>query len=674
MLQFITTFTLCLLFTINGHGQCTVLSLTDLEKIDQSEFIAEGEVVDRHSYFNPEGTLIYTAYQIATDILWKGQYSDSFTVIAEGGMVGLEKHVATPGIDLQVGEKGLFLLRRNELPAYADGARTHAYMPNQRAGSWLPATAFSETGARQTVPSSMIETLQQAGLTPRYTDRSKHQSDAAQLRVSASISSISPTIARAGSGDVLSIRGTGFENTRGTGLVAFRNADSGGADFIAVPAGDYISWSDTIIQVRIPDNAGTGTMGVITNSGHAVLSLQSLTIEWAIINAVSSAVFGIERSYLVNLRGVNSEGGQTWVLNENFAANSEAVSSFTRAFESWRCHSFVNWEIANSSTTVNAPANDGINIVSFDNGSPLGSGTLGVCFSYFSGCLAGSTIRWFITGQDILFNSNFNWNFSAGSPAPGQFDFESVALHELGHAHLHGHVINPSAVMHFSIGPTQVGRTLSSNDLDGADFVLELSSTSVCGQNAFNSLPAGLCNILPVELASISGSCADGMPSLKWQTLSEFNNRFFVVEYSVNALQWTPMDTIQGGGFSDQPLEYQWMSKQLSAEDRWFLRVKQEDFDGSYSFSPIVEVENCSTPSNPRVFPNPFQNTLQVDRLPLDGQTDAFLFNTTGQLVKTWSPLMETQLSTGDLPGGQYLFMLKGRRDASQQEFRLFKL
>lgn len=306
---------------------------------------------------------------------------------------------------------------------------------------------------------------------------------------------------------------------------------------------------------------------------------------------------------------------------------------------------------------MNVQGNDGTNIVSFDEGSPLGAGTLGVCFSYFSGCPTGGTIRWFIAGQDILFNRTFNWNYGTNSPSTGQFDFESVALHELGHAHLHGHVINPSAVMHFAFGPTQTGRVLSINDLDGADFALNLSSTGVCGQSAFIPLSVGSCNVLPIDLVSIEALCSDGTPLLRWKTASEFNNQFFIVEYSSDAVNWLSADTISGAGFSSELLQYEWSPAQLGIPLPVYLRIKQQDFDGSYSFSPTVELVSCGNSKGDwTVFPNP-----AADRffLAVDSPEDQiFLYDMSGRLLKIFdieTAIGTQEINTNFLQNGMYL-------------------
>ncbi len=99
------------------------------------------------------------------------------------------------------------------------------------------------------------------------------------------IVSISPTTVTAGTNDVLTITGTGFEASDGgtNSRVFFANADDGGNTIIAAPAGLVSSWSDTQIQVRVPSRAGTGSVTVQTASSQQATSAATLTIEYNLL-------------------------------------------------------------------------------------------------------------------------------------------------------------------------------------------------------------------------------------------------------------------------------------------------------------------------------------------------------------------------------------------------------
>ena len=77
------------------------------------------------------------------------------------------------------------------------------------------------------------------------------------------IDNFSPTTVTGGTGTVLTINGSGFGATQGTGTVGFRRADDGGATYMSPVPTQYFRGCDTQIRVlEVPDGAGTGDIQV----------------------------------------------------------------------------------------------------------------------------------------------------------------------------------------------------------------------------------------------------------------------------------------------------------------------------------------------------------------------------------------------------------------------------
>ena len=113
----------------------------------------------------------------------------------------------------------------------------------------------------------------------------------------------------------------------------------------------------------------------------------------------------------------------------------------------------------------------------------MSAGLLGQCTSRYSGCVVGTEIQWYVEELDIVFNSNINWNFTNASPASNQVDFQSVAVHELGHGQQLGHVIDNDLIMHFSLPGGVAQRDLSEEDLRGAaDIMSRTTTNTACNQ------------------------------------------------------------------------------------------------------------------------------------------------------------------------------------------------
>jgi PKD repeat protein len=89
------------------------------------------------------------------------------------------------------------------------------------------------------------------------------------------------------------------------------------------------------------------------------------------------------------------------------------------------------------------------------------------------------------------------WNFGPGATSGNKYDFETVVLHELGHAHQLGHVINNSYVMHYAVGTNTDKRTLStvSDIAGGADIVDFSIANKPCGPQLMTKLNASNCEL-----------------------------------------------------------------------------------------------------------------------------------------------------------------------------------
>jgi hypothetical protein len=292
-----------------------------------------------------------------------------------------------------------------------------------------------------------------------------------------SISTFSPASITGGTKSVLTIDGAGFGADIGS--VSFRDANSGGSSYYTALGSQIISWSDTQILVEVPSRAGTGTFRVFNSVGSFTNSLTPVQIPYSEINVTTSNNI----AYLTQHIDDAGNGGYIWSMYVTFFATTNANQSFTRAFDTWRCETGINWDINPTFTTVNTAALDNTNIIRFDVGTELPDGVLGRNTSYFNGCSNGTDLDWYISELDIVFDDGANWQYGPASPTFSQIDFETVAVHELGHGHQLAHVIDSNAIMHFTVGNGVSNRVLSTNDILGGNDVQNRSTTNpVCNR------------------------------------------------------------------------------------------------------------------------------------------------------------------------------------------------
>ncbi len=459
------------------------------ERVAAAAVIVEGRVVESQGSWDSTRQNIYTVHRVEVFRSFAGDPTAAeLNVVTPGGAVGFEVEKVVPSLQLRPGDVGVFLL---------EDPRVVVQGWSNAAGTWQPVAApqgfirYDEStgGAVDLFASYDIAALReqialQIGVVPTvHRDyRLNAFGGAALSGVGPSIGSFTPTTTTGGTESVVTIFGTGFGSS--PGWVGFSDANDGGSTFYNGLASQIVSWSDTQIQVEVPDRAGTGQIRVTTLGAQAAVSAAVLTVEWAALNAEYDSGGGIN-AYLVRMIDDDGSGGYTFRYFTDFNANTAATAIFESALDSWRCETGVNWGVG-SNTTTDVAANDGINVVRFDNGAELPSGVLGRATSRWSGCFTGGDpdLNWYLDEIDVVFDDGTHWNFSDGSPGFSQYDFESVTVHELGHGHQLGHVIDGSGVMHYAIGNGQQKRDLNADDIAAGSYVTALSGIGVCGNVA----------------------------------------------------------------------------------------------------------------------------------------------------------------------------------------------
>ncbi len=124
----------------------------------------------------------------------------------------------------------------------------------------------------------------------------------------------------------------------------------------------------------------------------------------------------------------------------------------------------------------------------------------------------------------------------------------------------------------------------------------------------------GLYSILPVELTSFTGSYKEMAVDLKWQTATELNNHFFVIERSLDGRNFESITQVNGAGTTSAPQSYQWTDNNVAPGTNYYYRLKQVDFDGELSYSAII---NISVPSlvgfhAGQFYPNPAKDKVNL--------------------------------------------------------------
>ena len=490
------------------------------QRIRAADVIVRGEQTSASSFVDASSGNLFTRNLVKVTAYLKGSLRDSqIAIITPGGVIHDRATLVSPSLKITPNQEYVFLLDADQTKIPSDPAKSSlrqfvAYADQQGAIAYqagMYRDMFAKSAQSEIALFRAIEALTGMQAVSPTGHKLNLRDDSAKVAGQKVITNLSPNPSVAGTSnpsDFLTIDGSGFGSTAGT--VLYANADDGGATFITSGvASDNVSWSDLQIVNKIAADAGTGPISI----NGAMTSAGTLTIQYAynVINSDFAGFPNIQRQpyFLVDK---NTDGGLTFTYNTAFAANTPAIEAFERAFSNWRCASLVNFRVDQSNTSTTAVAAlDGENIVTFS--SALPAGVLGRATSRFQASATGACNQndtvWWVDEIDLEFATepplNLDWNFGPDPATVLEFDFESVALHELGHAIGLGHVIAPGALMHFSLSEGAETRTIDANSLTAAQAKIAASALPLCfnpaGVNGpMAPLTAGTCDGVPVEL------------------------------------------------------------------------------------------------------------------------------------------------------------------------------
>ena len=249
------------------------------------------------------------------------------------------------------------------------------------------------------------------------------------------ISSISPSSASAGTHSQVTITGTGFGTTQGSGQVEFFY-QSGHAKIL----GTIISWSNTQIVCEVP---------IGTIDGYAASACSGpVTVRTS--GGVSGGYdFTVTFSYDGHKWNTSSA---SYKINENYTPVTGEGAAVQAAFTTWT-NAGANFSFQYGGTSsATTSSHDGANAILWG----TTSGSLATNYGWYSGTT--------MLESDIVFNNTYTWGIGSN------YDIQSIATHELGHALVlrdqYGNG-DLSEIMYGQSASGAIKRTLSASEIDG---------------------------------------------------------------------------------------------------------------------------------------------------------------------------------------------------------------
>jgi len=175
---------------------------------------------------------------------------------------------------------------------------------------------------------------------------------------------------------------------------------------------------------------------------------------------------------------------------------------------------------------------------------------------------------------------------------------------------------------------------------------------------------------LPVEFISFTGEERDCAVHLNWQTATETNSHFFVIQHSINGIDYTEIGRLNAAGNSQTLVNYDFTDNQPNIQN--YYRLKQVDTDGTYEYSDVIRVNTTCFEETVSdildVYPNPVSGVRQINMNVFSSiyqSADIIILNIEGKtLLRKEVNLTEginiLHYSVAELAAGAYFVRLVG--------------
>jgi len=221
---------------------------------------------------------------------------------------------------------------------------------------------------------------------------------------------------------------------------------------------------------------------------------------------------------------------------------------------------------------------------------------------------------------------------------------------------------------------------------DYFDMVSDVNGASLAWAATFNGEQdvyySYITDVVPVELVSFTASVVANVVTLSWSTATELNNRGFEIEKSSEKTIWRTIGFREGKGTTSEPQQYSYSDLLLDkAPLKLYYRLKQLDFNGSFEYSGIVEVEIAPSEfSLAQNYPNPFNPITAISyQLPMNTFVTLKVYDVLGNEVATLvneeksAGVHEVEFNATELGSGVYFYTLKADEFLSTKKMILMK-
>ncbi len=169
-------------------------------------------------------------------------------------------------------------------------------------------------------------------------------------------------------------------------------------------------------------------------------------------------------------------------------------------------------------------------------------------------------------------------------------------------------------------------------------------------------------SIVPLEFLSIEAKRIKNHNLLYWSTANEVNNYGFVIERSLNGIDFDSIGfqlAVETGDVN----EYTFEDRDSSLEGVVYYRLQQRDFSGERSFSKIISLEVIQRKKH-KIYPNPILDLIHIDLESHNNNTffDVHVYDKLGREMFNSQVQGKSErliIDTNPWPSGTYVVVVK---------------
>lgn len=281
------------------------------------------------------------------------------------------------------------------------------------------------------------------------------------------------------------------------------------------------------------------------------------------------------------------------------------------------------------------------------------------------------------TGGSISFNVSSvtcaSGYYTAGPPAglysaSGQFGILTSSTNACG-----GTYTTAVACQSLATGATYSG-TLTNTAGTNYYFVWDGNGGAECNYTitANNIIP------LPIQLISFEAKKGNNKVDLVWKTSMEKNCNQFILEKSLDAINFEKIGSVKANGNTNSTSEYSFVDFTPYTKGTSYYRLKQTDYNGDESISSmkVVEFENAIK-TNFIIFPNPSlkgESTIKTNNF-YGEELNVIIEDLSGKkLFESSFPNIGSEINIyPNLPAGMYLIKVQGENEGVIRKFSVIE-